>query len=752
MAPQSVRKIAFDSISHPGLQPLHPLTFGTLRLFHVSRILLAPRAGTRAKLDTEDSLKKTCTKIELRDYQEECIASVTNAIAAGKKRLGVSLATGGGKTVVFTQLISHIQPINKQATKTLILAHRRELVHQAATHARAAYPESLVEIEMGSQHASGLADITVASMQSIISQDRLRKFNPLDYKLMLVDEAHHIVSNGYQTVLEHFGLRNTPQPDSKETTTPALVGVSATFSRFDGLRLGSAIDEIVYHRDYVTMIEEKWLSDVIFTSVISKVDLRDVRSGNNGDFLTSDLTNAVNTKEANEVTVRTWLSLASKRKTTLVFCVSVEHVFSMANEFISRGIDARVVTGNTPGQKRADTLDAFRSGKFPVLVNCGVFTEGTDIPNIDCVLLARPTRSRNLLVQMIGRGMRLFPGKTNCHVIDMVASLDTGITTVATLLGLDPSELLDEASMDEIEEKRRMKAEAQKQASARDDMLASLASTHINDDKIRRGFQDIDDKDISISFINYNSVFDLVADNRDERHIRGLSKNSWVAVDKDKYVLSGPDGTHLRIEPIDADQSPNSTATNPKTPTEIATHQVFVIRPLPEHVVSGRKNSSPWARPYRLLTANSFEDAVHGADSWGSEHFPFQFISRNMPWRRGPPTYGQLAFLNRLRNAPPLSPSTYEAQLKELRERSMSENSPRTRIAWLSPPLSEPLTVFNIDKGMASDMITKLKHGAKGRFKQVVAQKRREEKLMLKKMKVERVKSNEMVRVGPLES
>ncbi|KKF96710.1 putative mitochondrial ATP-dependent helicase irc3 [Ceratocystis platani] len=619
--------------------------------------------------------------IELRDYQEECIASVTNAIAAGKKRLGVSLATGGGKTVVFTQLISHIQPINKQATKTLILAHRRELVHQAATHARAAYPESLVEIEMGSQHASGLADITVASMQSIISQDRLRKFNPLDYKLVLVDEAHHIVSNGYQTVLEHFGLRNTPQPDSKETTTPALVGVSATFSRFDGLRLGSAIDEIVYHRDYVTMIEEKWLSDVIFTSVRSKVDLRDVRSGNNGDFLTSDLTNAVNTKEANEVTVRTWLSLASKRKTTLVFCVSVEHVFSMANEFISRGIDARVVTGNTPGQKRADTLDAFRSGKFPVLVNCGVFTEGTDIPNIDCVLLARPTRSRNLLVQMIGRGMRLFPGKTNCHVIDMVASLDTGITTVATLLGLDPSELLDEASMDEIEEKRRMKAEAQKQASARDEMLAGLASTHINDDKIRRGFQDIDDKDISISFINYNSVFDLVADNRDERHIRGLSKNSWVAVDKD-----------------------------------------------------------------------NFEDAVHGADSWGSEHFPFQFISRNMPWRRGPPTYGQLAFLNRLRNAPPLSPSTYEAQLKELRERSISENSPRTRIAWLSPPLSEPLTVFNIDKGMASDMITKLKHGAKGRFKQVVAQKRREEKLMLKKMKVERVKSNEMVRVGPLES
>jgi ATP-dependent helicase IRC3 len=184
-------------------------------------------------------------QIQLREYQEECIQAVLSYLDAGHKRLGISLATGSGKTVIFTHLIDRIPTIGN-ASQTLILAHRRELVEQAARHCARAYPDKHVDIEMGNNQASGAADITVASIQSITSSDRLNKFDPSRYKLVLVDEAHHIISSTYLDVLEHFGLRHAA--DWSEKRVPALVGVSATFSRFDGRALGAVIDHIVYHR------------------------------------------------------------------------------------------------------------------------------------------------------------------------------------------------------------------------------------------------------------------------------------------------------------------------------------------------------------------------------------------------------------------------------------------------------------------------------------------------------------------------
>jgi ATP-dependent helicase IRC3 len=160
----------------------------------------------------------------------------------GQKRLGISLATGSGKTVIFTHLIDRVPARNDLANQTLILAHRRELVEQAARHCSITYPDKIVEIELGNSHASGIADITVASVQSITSRDRVMKFDPSRFKLVLVDEAHHIVAPKYLEILEHFRIR-PPLDDS-----PALVGVSATFSRFDGIKLGAAIDRIVFHR------------------------------------------------------------------------------------------------------------------------------------------------------------------------------------------------------------------------------------------------------------------------------------------------------------------------------------------------------------------------------------------------------------------------------------------------------------------------------------------------------------------------
>lgn len=552
-------------------------------------------------------------------------------------------------------------------------------MEQAARHCTNAYPDKTVEIEMGSTHSSGLADITVASVQSIISGDRMAKFDASRFKLVLVDEAHHIVAPGYLKTLAHFGLA------SKQQTSPHLVGVSATFSRFDGLRLGAAIDEIVYHKDYVDMIGDKWLSDVLFTTVESSADISRARTGANADFLPSELSRAVNTNEVNEITVRSWMAKAPGRKSTLVFCVDLAHVNGLTQKFREFGIDARFVTGDTHKVERSERLEEFRAGKFPVLVNCGVFTEGTDIPNIDCVVLARPTKSRNLLVQMIGRGMRLHPGKKNCQIIDMVSSLETGIVTTPTLFGLDPGELVNNATVDQLRDLQEQKAaEGTKTGTAND-----LGPAHKKPKSVNIS---------SLAFTEYESVLDLISDTSGEKHIRSLSEYCWVEIGRDRYVLSGPGGTFLRIEKLAAEAE------------GFPKFRAVEVRALPVGLAK-----SPFAAPREILKATTFADAVHGCDKYASENFPHIFISRKQRWRNGPATAGQVDFINKIRG----------------------QNQ-------------EPLTETDITKGAATDMITKIKHGARGRFAEIGAERRRQEKRKLGSEKEAERKLREVVSVGPV--
>lgn len=521
---------------------------------------------------------------------------------------------------------------------------------------------------MGKIHASGTADITIASLQSIVSGDRLSKFDPARFKLVLVDEAHHIVAPGYLKILRHLGL------SAKQEDSPALVGVSATFSRFDGLRLGAAIDEIVYHRDYVDMIGAKWLSDVLFTTVEISADLSKVKRGASGDFQVPSLSKAVDNDENNDLTVRTWFAKATGRKSTLVFCVDLSHVTALTQKFRHYGVDTRFVTGDTPDVERSQLLDGFKAGEFPVLINCGVFIEGTDIPNIDCVILARPTQSRNLLVQMIGRGMRLHPGKKNCHIIDMVSSLETGIVSTPTLFGLDPNELVSGATMEDMQELKDRKQEEKAR-----ELEAYSSSPHAGQSNRER----------NVTFTEYDSVFDLISDTSGEKHIRSLSQNAWVQVGHDRYVLCGPTGTFIRIERADHGFEANE------------------VRALPAGL-----SKSPFAAPRRLLRAATLADAVHGCDKYAADKFPHAFISRRQRWRDGPATEGQIKFLNKLRK-------------KE-----------------------DQLTVDELTKGKAGDMITKLKHGAKGRFAALDVDRRRKERqnLVLERMNMR----NEAVAVGPV--
>ncbi|KAI4752559.1 DEAD/DEAH box helicase-like protein [Aureobasidium sp. EXF-3400] len=488
----------------------------------------------------------------------------------------------------------------------------------------------------------------------------------------------------YLDVLKHFRLDEESQnPHNK---CPALVGVSATFSRHDGLRLGAAIDEIVYHKDYLDMIEGDWLSTASFTTVQSGADLSKVRSlGKKGDFQTGDLSQAVNNDEINQITVQAWLAKAQDRKATLVFCVDLAHVSSLTAMFRRFGIDARFITGDTPKQIRTERLDAFKNGEFPVLLNCGIFTEGTDIPNIDCVLLARPTKSRNLLVQMIGRGLRLHPGKEDCHVIDMVASLETGIVTSPTLFGLDPSEMVDRAdviSMTSTREKREREKIREEEASS---AMGHLSAINQGDIKVAR----------NITFTHYDSVNDLVEDTRGDVFIRRISQFAWVQVDTDRFILSSGSGDTLRIHRDD---------TTYERPWIVST----VVK------LQAGSSKSPYARPRELAKVHEFEEAIHAADSYAGKHYPFRNIATSAPWRRYPPTPAQLARLNQSR------------------------------------PEHQQLTSEDTTKGKAADMITKMIHGAKGRFDKLKQVQRKMEQEKQKQQQLQERMSRHQIQVGPV--
>lgn len=581
-----------------------------------------------------------------------------------------------------------------------------------------------VEIEMGSKHASGAAEITVASVQSITSGDRMAKFDPTRFKLVLVDEAHHIAAKTYMNILEYFGLLQgrmttatveenltsdldtralghsdlpkdkvpapTSELSSKEKSgargSPALVGVSATFSRSDGVRLSDAIDNIVYHKDFVDMIGENWLSDILFTTVQSNVDISRVKKAPGGDFQVGDLSRAVNTPDSNDITVRTWLSRAATRKSTLVFCVDLAHVSDLTATFRRNGVDARFVTGDTARKVRSERLDAFRRGEYPVLINCGVFTEGTDIPNIDCVILARPTRSRNLLIQMIGRGMRLHPGKENCHIIDMVASLDVGIVTIPTLLGLDPAAIVNEATVEEMKTERERKDLELK----REEQVAKRAADSLSRVQQPR----------SITFTDYDSVYELIDDTSGEKHIRGMSFLAWVRVREDRYILSTQSGDYLSIESVNAS-------------TDFRVIYMKSIRHR-QSTTEEKTKKSPYMRPQEIAHAETLSDAVRAADTFASQTFPRHFVLYGQAWRKAPATEGQLAFINKMR------------------------------------PMEDQLTADKLSKGKAGDMINKIKFGAKGWFNKMEADKKREARFDEGIRKVEGLRQHEQVGIGPL--
>lgn len=216
--------------------------------------------------------------------------------------------------------------------------------------------------------------------------------------------------------------------------------------RHDGIGLYGIFDEIVYHKSLLQFIQDGWLCPLKITTIETNVDLSRVATRYD-DFSTAELSRAVNIETRNTIILESWKKYARNRKSTLVFAVDMMHTHELCNVFRSAGVLAEYITSRTPMATRRDIISRYAAGDFPVLVNCGILTEGTDIPRVDCILMARPTRSTVLFQQMFGRGLRLYPAKTDCLMIDYVDNFARSgrqnLVNFPTLMGLDPKESLE---------------------------------------------------------------------------------------------------------------------------------------------------------------------------------------------------------------------------------------------------------------------------------------------------------------------
>lgn len=379
-------------------------------------------------------------RVELRPYQHDALARTTQAEARGVLRqLGVA-ATGLGKTIMFAALA------RQRGGRALILVHRDELASQAVHKLVEVWPEQarsigVVKAERNDVHAH----VVVASVQTLARDARLRQL--LDaaggvsllgagpFHTVIVDEAHHAAAPTYRKVID--GLRAGAPADGDLPAGPLLLGVTATPDRGDGKGLDDVFDEIVWSYDILWGIRSGFLSDVRGLRVtVDGLDLSNVRVSR-GDFQAGDAARALDAADGASAVITAWKEHAADRR-TLVFTPTVAFAETVAAGFRRAGVPAAAVSGETELDERRRILAAYSEGEVQVLVNCAVLTEGYDEPRTDCVVVARPTKSRALYTQMVGRGTRLHPDKTDCLVLDIVGATDVhSLVTVPSLFGVD---------------------------------------------------------------------------------------------------------------------------------------------------------------------------------------------------------------------------------------------------------------------------------------------------------------------------
>lgn len=336
--------------------------------------------------------------MELRPYQQEAREAIFTQWDSGVRKTLLVLPTGCGKTIVFAKVT---EDCVRHGDRVLILAHRGELLEQAADKIHKSTGLGCA-VEKAEESCQGSwFRIVVGSVQTLMREKRLSQF-PEDYfNTIIVDEAHHCISDSYQKVLNHFKDAN-------------VLGVTATPDRGDMRNLGTYFESLAYEYTLPKAIKEGYLSPIKALTLPLKIDMSGVGI-QAGDFKASDISTALDPYLQG---IAEEMKKYCLDKKTVVFLPLVKTSQKFRDILNANGFQAAEVNGSS--QDRAEILRDFEEGRYNVLCNSMLLTEGWDCPSVDCIVVLRPTKVRSLYCQMVGRGTRLYPGKDHLLLLDFL--------------------------------------------------------------------------------------------------------------------------------------------------------------------------------------------------------------------------------------------------------------------------------------------------------------------------------------------
>lgn len=525
--------------------------------------------------------------LSTRPYQDEALAAVDAAAARGLRRIVVAMATGLGKTVAFSHLV------RRRGGRAIVLAHRDELIRQAAAKIRMVNPQASVGVVKADEDEVG-ADVVVASVQTLARPARLERlispgpslFSGSDVPLrtVVVDEMHHYLGgdegNTFGRVLEGLG--------AFAADGPLVVGWTATPERGDGGALGATWQEVVYEMGILAGIRHGYLAPLRAKQVQLRADFSQlhVKRGKIDDDEAAAMLLAA---DAPRHAAEAYLRHAAGRK-ALVFTPTVAVAQAMAEAFRAVGVAAEWASGDMAMDERRAVLRRLSTGETMVVPNAQLLTEGFDEPSIACVIMARPTRSRPFAIQCIGRGTRTHPGKTDCLVLDLVgAATRMDLVTVASLFDISP-EAAEAGVLQAVE---------------------ALAGAAAGDDEPRPDGQ-------------------LVAT---DVSLLGERPFAWVEARRGEFSLDlGP-----------APDDPQSRRRLFLVPAGNDTWDLFGVR----HVQQGPWRRWTKVREAKLLSGLSLGYAMGAAEDVARREGARALLDRGAAWRREQPSAGQQSYLER---------------------------------------------------------------------------------------------------------
>lgn len=336
--------------------------------------------------------------VRLRPYQSDAKQAILQAWKSGQRKTLLSLPTGCGKTIVFSSVA---EDQVKKGHRVLIMAHRNELLEQASDKVQSV---SGLKTALEKAESTCIGDpsrIVIGSVQSMALDKRLAKFPPDYFQDIIVDEAHHSLSDSYQKVLSHFPGAN-------------VLGVTATPDRGDMRTLSEYFDSMAYEYSMVSAIRDGWLCPIRTQMIPLQLNISNVHL-QNGDFAVGEIGTALDPYLPE---IAKQMGKVCKGRRTVVFLPLVKTSKKFCAILNKSGFNATEINGKS--EDRAEKLKAFERGKFDVICNSMLLTEGWDCPSVDCIVVLRPTKSRPLFQQMVGRGTRLSPGKKELLLLDFL--------------------------------------------------------------------------------------------------------------------------------------------------------------------------------------------------------------------------------------------------------------------------------------------------------------------------------------------